>query len=67
MESTETESIYLGNVSEEEHEEHEDDLTGNESKSEVLRHSEVMRSRKRTVYDTYQDGVMNENESDSSS
>ena len=50
-----------------EHEEHEDDLTGNESKSEVLRHSEVMRSRKRTVYDTYQDGVMNENESDSSS
>ena len=36
-----TESIYLGNVSEGETEEHEDDLSGNESESEVLQHSRI--------------------------
>ena len=62
-----TESIYLGNVSEGETEEHEDDLSDNESESEVLQHSRITRSGKRTAADTDQDEVMNENESDSSS
>ena len=53
-----TESIYLGNVSEGETEEHEDDLSGNESESEVLQHSRITRSRKRTASDTDQDEVM---------
>ena len=48
-------------------EEHEDDLSGNESESEVLQHSRITRSGKRTASDTDQDEVMNENESDSSS
>ena len=62
-----TKSIYLGNVSEGETEEHEDDLSDNESESEVLQHSRKTRSGKRTAADTDQDEVMNENESDSSS
>ena len=57
-----TESIYLRNVSEEETEEHEDNLTRNESEREVLRHSRLTRSGKRTASDRDQDEVMNENE-----